>query len=389
MSGRPTDSDAVAEVLRTHPPDLDELQRARMERAILARDGAAPRANRPRPIGAVVLGAAIAAAAAVALFFALRSPSPDAPVARFELRDVEATAQRGTLEAGSVLSTGPSEVADVRVADSEVRVEPSSRVRIATLTPDRLALELSEGEVRVGFHPRRRGHEQLVVTTAQARVEVVGTVFTVRARGGATRVSVSEGVVRVVPLRGGAVREVRAGESTEVGVPIAVADVEDEEGTQRSGAAEVVSASDPSPQPPPASGRGSVTPRAVLEAARRHIEAGRADRAEPLLRRLAAGSAPVAIRVEAWALLGDLAQRSGRLEQAVTSYERAATLGRGTMAGTNAIYALARLQERRIGDDEAARRGYARYLDASPRGPLADQARAALCRLGDDERCRD
>jgi tetratricopeptide (TPR) repeat protein len=127
--------------------------------------------------------------------------------------------------------------------------------------------------------------------------------------------------------------------------------------------------------------------RAALARARRLLSEGRGDLAEPLLRRVAGGAGPGRRRAQAWTLLGDLAQRSGRLEEAARAYGRAAALGRGSMVGPNAIYALARLQERRLRDVGAARRSYARYLTEAPDGPLAPQARRALCRLGDEARC--
>jgi transmembrane sensor len=339
-------------------------------------------------------GVALAAAAAV-LFFVLRPAAPVTPIARFEVRDVDSAGQRGTLEEGSELPTGPGEVADVRIADSRVHLEPDSRLRIATLAPGRLDLELRRGEVRVGFHPRERGREHLTVATPEARVEVVGTVFTVRARDGVTEVRVSEGTVRVVPRAGGEARLVHAGESTRMGSARAEAPPRETVETVETEAPEhagVEAEGDPTAEPPPAvdpSGERAPAPRprALLARARRLLADGRGDRAEPILRRVADGSGPARIRAEAWTLVGDLSQRSGRLDQASGAYGRAAELGRGSMVGPNAIYALGRLQERRLDDAAAARRSYARYLDEAPEGPLAAQARRALCRLGEQSRC--
>ncbi|HJL18478.1 MAG TPA: FecR domain-containing protein [Sandaracinaceae bacterium LLY-WYZ-13_1] len=460
MSARPESPEAVAEVLREHPPALDELSKARLERRLVASSQAssgpspAPsRAARRGPWIAVGLGLAAAAAALAVL---LRPGEPAAPVARFEVREVTSSAQRGTLEEGSVLPTGPGEVAEVRIGDSRVRLAPGGRLSLATLAPGRLDLELTRGEVRVGFHPRERGREHLSVTTPEARVEVVGTVFTVRARGGVTEVRVSEGTVRVVPRDGGEARLVRAGGSTRVASPRAAAaedhssapagtdDGSPAAGSVARGAADDVSpaagsvergaprgragtderaspergvtgaspsgpdegraaagsragsppgtdgpsASAPADAPrPSASTEARAAGARALARARRTIAEGHPERAESELRRVAESDASRGARAEAWTLLGDLAQRRGRHAPAAHAYRRAAALCAGTMVGSNAVFALARLQERRLHDDAAARGSYARYLRDAPEGPLADRARRALCRLGDEDHC--
>lgn len=405
MSGRERGSEAAAELLRAHPPTLDEVAKARGERQLLtaaakpraaAQDGTASTASRRG--GRWVAGVGIAAAAALLLWLRPWASPDEQPVARFELREVDATSQRGTLEVGSILETGQGEVAEVAVDDSRVRLAPGSRMRIATLSEGRTDLELERGEVTVEFHPRQRGREHLTVSTAHARVEVVGTVFTVRARETETDVEVREGVVRVVPLRAGGPRELHAGESATVGAPQPSAAASPSAGSPseangepgREAASEperVVPAAEeaaegeaPAPPRPP-------SPAERLATARRWLTHGRVDRAEPELRAVLAARGPAAVHAEAATLLGDLTQRSGRLEEAASLYARAATLGEGGVVGHNAIYALARLQERRLRDRAAARASYARYLDEAPEGALASQARHALCRLGDRARC--
>ncbi len=401
MSGRERGSEAAAELLRAHPPTLDEVATARGERQLLtaaakpraaAQDGPASTASRRG--GRWVAGVGIAAAAALLLWLRPWASPDEQRVARFELREVDATSQRGTLEVGSILETGQGEVAEVAVDDSRVRLAPGSRMRIATLSEGRTDLELERGEVTVEFHPRQRGREHLTVSTAHARVEVVGTVFTVRARETETDVEVREGVVRVVPLRAGGPRELHAGESATVGAPQPSAAASPSAGSpsEANGEPGREAASEPERVVPAAEGEAPAPPRPPspaerLATARRWLTHGRVDRAEPELRAVLAARAPAAVHAEAATLLGDLTQRSGRLEEAASLYARAATLGEGGVVGHNAIYALARLQERRLRDRAAARASYARYLDEAPEGALASQARHALCRLGDRARC--
>ncbi|MFK7990853.1 MAG: FecR domain-containing protein [Sandaracinaceae bacterium] len=408
MSIRPpheplTHSDDVARVLRDNPPTLDEMSQARLERAVLAgavlADAGTASAPSVSPSGSgarsrVVLGAvgAVLVAAAVLLFW-LRPSDATLPVARFEVLESQASARRGTLEAGSVLPTGPSEEANIEVGNSRVHIASSSRVRIAALSATQLDLSLSEGEVRVEFHPRERGREHLTVETDEARVEVVGTVFRVRAGAGVTEVSVEEGVVRVVPRRGAA-SEVRAGEHLRVGDPVVSA-----EPSSPSAEADPV-AREPRAEPadslvvaPPSDSNAPAirprptpeAPRDVLARAQSLVLEGDTAAATPLLERLTR-QAPRQVQAQAWTLLADLAQRDGRLLAAVRAFSRAAELGQGTPTGPNALYALARLHERR-GDATAAVRSYMHYLHVAPSGPLALQARQALCRLGRDSWC--
>ena len=424
-------SEKVAEVLAKHPPELGELGKARGERHLLEamRDRATPvRASSRAPW--VAAGAIGLAAAAAILFFVLRpggAPGDDLEgaglVARFTLRDVEATSQQGTLDEGSTLATAEHQVADIRIAHSRIRIEPQSHLRIAGLAPERVDLELAEGEVRVEFHPEQRGREHLSVATPDARVEVVGTVFTVRASAAGTEVSVSEGVVRVVPRDGTAARRVRAGEVTRVSSARAEAEagasaapnaagsnppgILDPPGASRAEPSGVEPGAAETPTPAGTSAGTSAgisagtsagtsageepprepSPAERLAQARRFLDMARPDQAEPLLRAITAGTGRGRVRAEAWFLLADVAERASRLEEAAAHYEHAASEGRGTMTGPNAIYALARLQERRLADPDAARASYARYLEEAPGGPLAHQVTQALCRLGDAARC--
>lgn len=399
MSTIPRNSQALAEALREDPPVLDELARARIEKRILAAAAAPREARRSRAPIAIAGALALAAAAALA-FVALREGAPEAPVARIHLYDVGAAEQRGTLDEGSTVSTGATEQADVRVADTRVRIGSASRLRIATLTADHLGLDLLEGSIHVAYRPRERGRERLTVETPSARVEVVGTVFRVEVRERTTEVSVSEGTVRVVPHDGSEPRFVRAGERTvvtrassdpavsrlEVGGSTEGTGPPEAGGPGAAGASETVEAEGAGM--PATGGTGedesaratvlpSLDPAARLERAK---SLGRTAAAARILRELTRPNTPAEVRTEAWSTLGDLHRSAGRLHEAARAYEQAAQVGRGTASGHNAIYLLARLHQQR-GDREAARASYERYLREAPSGALAEQARRALLRL--------
>ncbi len=403
MSGNPdrlTNADAVAEVLGANPPRLDELSQARIEKRLLAdlRGAARSTASLPprrRATGRRYVVAALGVAAAALLgFFALRSPGSGERQARMELRTVGATVQSGTIDEGSSLRTGADEVADIRIDDSRLHLEPSTDVRIETLTDGHLAFELRSGEIRVEFHPRVRGEERMTVRTSRALVEVVGTVFTVRETETFTEVAVREGRVRV-SSRDGERRSVGAGESTRVRDGLAAARearpptpsavVEDEP----AGAPEPDEvAARPMPQRPTLEReRRMNTPAQRLSRARRRLREGdETERTAELLRSLTVDpDASRGIRAQAYTLLGDLLRSRRDFAAAARAFEGAADQGAGQMSQM-AIYALARLEERQMHDPAAAARSYHRYLDAGG-GPLVGQARAALCRLGESASC--
>lgn len=406
-------SDSLAELLREQPPSLDDLTRARMEKRLIAAAAPRPTRSSSKAPAIAIASCAVALAAAVALVvLSDRDSQGAAPIARFERGEAAASLERGTLEEGSSLRTAAHEVAQIHVEASRVRIGGDSRVRIVELAHGRLALELGKGTVEVAFHPREPGRDLLTVETPEARVEVVGTVFRVTARGGATEVSVSEGTVRVVPLAGGAPRLVHTGESTRIGA------LEDEtarahplphaEGDRGEGAAQPPNRDTPTPtvlrdrpsqpaEPFEPSGPSEETetrtpppsPAARLEEARRAIGAGRSAAGLRMLRDLTRPPAPVDVRVEAWMMTADVHLGAGRLAEAASAYESAAQEGHGTAGGHNAIYSLARLQHRRLGDRGAARATYERYLREAPNGALAQPARRALCSLGAAEHCEE
>lgn len=395
MSGR-MDSDAVAEVLAEQPPALDDITRARMEQSLLEAAREPRPVEAPRRSRAWIAGGALAAAAAVALgFFALRGDEDEAAssrVAEMELRSVGSSAQSGTIDEGSSLRTRIDEVAEIRIEDSVVHLEPSTEVRLAVLGSDRMVFELLRGEVRVEFHPRAPGEERMSVQTSRATVEVVGTVFTVRETEHETEVSVAEGEVRVVPREGEA-RAVAAGESTRLGEARAAADVEpvaDEGAAGPAVRADLDApprAVDEARAPTQREARIVHTPAQLLARARGLSQGGDGARAVGLLRQVARSpEASARTRAQAFNLLGDLLAREGELSEAAEAYDAAVRQRAGPLSHM-AIYDLARLQERRLNDPDAARASYRRYLAVAEGGPLTGPVRQALCRLGDTEAC--
>jgi predicted TPR repeat methyltransferase len=105
------------------------------------------------------------------------------------------------------------------------------------------------------------------------------------------------------------------------------------------------------------------------------------------LRDLVDSSAALRYRVEALILIAESFTAQRDIARATDAYARADALAPRHPAGHNARFALARLLERRAGDEKAAAAAYRRYLDHAPDGALASQARQALCRLGSGHHC--
>jgi len=296
----------------------------------------------------------------------------------------------------------------VRFAQSRIDVTPETRARFARLRAEDVRIALDAGRVDVAFHPLRRGAEHLTIETPSARVEVVGTEFTVELdAAGATTVRVSEGVVRVVPLDGTATRLVRAGMRTRVLVAVALPPATGAlalvDAPRTSGAVApvfmpVVSEMPASPSnigrrlaapvPPPdvQSGVPSLMPATVesqfAAASRLYVGGQLEEAAEALLPIAHDMHVPGAVRREASNLLGDIYKGWRRLDDAAVEYDRACSLG-----GDESCYSLGGVAET-LGQNDRARVAYRTYLRRAPDGALALQARARLCRpLGISEAC--
>jgi hypothetical protein len=324
---RPKDADALAAALRDETASADDL--LRIERG-LARELRARTASRPSR-SRVPAGLAIAALAAVVLLWFGRpvtSPTP-APVASID-----------AARAGQVIE-GPMP-RETQLGNAHLAVGAASSLRVDEIDITRAAVTLARGTVHVAFHPEHRGEEHLAVLTAAARVDVVGTEFVVTiAEDGGTRVEVIEGIVRVTPTSGDDATLVRAGESIDVAVAVAAADVE---------AAAVPEALEQATEEPH---RVQAAPRVTetLEEQLTRLEGEASDHARE---RDFAAVVETTTRILALRPHGD--------------------------RGANALYERAQAREH-LADTSRARADYERYLAEHPAGPFAAQAQQAIDRL--------
>jgi transmembrane sensor len=99
------------------------------------------------------------------------------------------------------LHTGAEERLEVRLEDgSTVHLAPMTDLAIQ-MKPAVRSLQLRRGEAQ--FHVARDPSRPFIVQAAMARVEAVGTIFTVSREASAVLVSVTEGRVRVLPSGSG------------------------------------------------------------------------------------------------------------------------------------------------------------------------------------------
>ncbi|NCQ61319.1 MAG: FecR domain-containing protein, partial [Myxococcales bacterium] len=202
MTRRPSQSERLAESLRDDPPELDDVARVRMERALLEARRAGAGVSKRGPGFAWGLGLGIAAAAAIFLVWRAASPAPHASApsaslakgagvtARIERWQGGERVDAGGLREGMRVLTGELERARLSLGRSRIELSPDS-----LLVPERMQsdvrMRLERGEVRVEFNPEHPGQEGFVLETESARVEVVGTAFRVRvAADGSTDVTV-------------------------------------------------------------------------------------------------------------------------------------------------------------------------------------------------------
>jgi TolA-binding protein len=404
----------VAFAMREEEQPLDDVNRARLERNLVeawrarsARSVALPSAKPSfsRSVWIVSL-AASAAFGAILAFMLLREPSEVASIpaevpARFDLVIDDGSVQSGFLTEGQVLESGQHGRVEVALEQSRVDVAPDSRVRFERLGRKELRLALMKGRVEVAFHPERRGEQHMSIETRSARVLVVGTQFSVDVDGqGNTQVSVSEGVVQVVPRGDGETQFVRAGERIEVPIQ-AAREIERavREGIENRLRAEP-EASEPEAIVPAGNGlpegRGSRRQQCAqenqsdrrLESARTLLLQGKHSAARERLRKLAKkNTLPTSSRVEALVLIAESYTSQGQIPRAAETYREAIKIAPHHPAGHNAMFALARLNERYADDRSAAGTVYREYLASAPKGALAAQAREALCRMGDAASC--
>jgi TolA-binding protein len=392
----------IAQAMKQAPAQLPEMTRARLERNLVeawrARGAHAvplPRArlglSRAVWVGSIAASAALGVALGFAVLRRPEAPPPQqASIAHFDLVIGDGAVQSGTLVAGQVLESGKHGHVEVSLSQSRVDIAPESRVRFDKLDKGDFRLSLVQGRVDVAFHPEHRGEEHLSVETSAARVLVVGTQFAVEttpSRG--THVSVSEGVVRVEPRRGGQALLVHAGEQTTV-----TAEREPQLSTEPIEATQLPAARPERIVREPAATTRSGRARkakaeanltadydAKLENARQLLLEGKHQAARDKLQRMTESSAPPSARVEALVLMAESYTAQGQVPLAAAAYRQAVEAAPREPAGHNALFALARLLDRYTEDDEIAAAAYREYLAKAPHGALARQARDALCRL--------
>lgn len=403
----------VADALRASPPSMDELRRARIERRLLelvhgergepgSRAGAVRKHERRGVFVGPMAGAMAMAALALLVWVSLDVAEPLARVERSGTSGSE-----GTMRVGATLEVSEAEHAVVEAFGVRIEVSgAATAMRFAALEREHVELQLERGSIDVAFHPSERGRERLSIETPSARVEVVGTEFTVRISGEETLVVVREGVVRVVPrARQEEAVLVHAGGQVAVALedeprfepvaeaPESRAEVEPPANVEIEAPIEAAASQDEPAAPRVERAAGltrleRMTPAVDrLSAAGQVLERGEHERARAMLAAVAhAADASLDVKITAETLMGDSFQASGLAEQAAAAYERAASLGQGRDLGHLAIIALARLHERVRLDPDEARRTYVRYLEEAPNGANARMAREAICRLGGDAR---
>lgn len=410
----------VASTLRDAPPSLDDFARARCERYLVdawrvrgARAVSLAPVRRFSLRGAWVLTVTLSVAAGVVLGLAawrtrdaggeLAVAATASVIAHFELVIGDGAVQSGYLTEGQVLESGKHGRIEVALSHSRIDIAPDSRVRFERLAPTEVRLGLVTGRIEVAFHPEQKGKERLSVETRAARVVVVGTRFEVFANAaGDTSVSVSEGIVQVVPRRGGPTHLLRAGERIEIAA---------EEPSERDRALRADIEARIAERAKPQAGAHEADAVAVdedaarveadrdrrhddgaqerkLEAARELLMHGKHAAARERLQKLARSAAPTSARVEALTLIAESFTAQGQIPSAIEAYREAVRIAPRHPAGYNALFALARLLERYTEDHAAAGAWYRDYLVRAPSGALAPQAREALCRLGDSASCR-
>lgn len=177
----------------TGPAPLQALRDARPSPSVEQRivDGAMGRALAPRRRRlAPVVFAAATAAAAVWLF----------------TRPAETPQTTPAAPTSTALQSAPAPPVEVRHRMTHGK---DAVFQVETPSPDRTEVQLTAGQAQFEVEPLPPGGI-FAVQTPHARIEVVGTAFTIDVSGGCSAVSVSEGRVRV--RQGDAVRFVSAGE---------------------------------------------------------------------------------------------------------------------------------------------------------------------------------
>jgi ferric-dicitrate binding protein FerR (iron transport regulator) len=258
-----------------------------------------------------------------------------------------------------------------------LHVEGPARLTLDGTARD-VAVRLTEGKVLAQV-THRQLNETFAVLTADARVEVRGTKFSVLAAAAGTRVDVNEGRV-AVQRADGRTSLVSAGERFDSAVDVDVdVDVDEEAppaaadtaadapgaaagtGDRARGCGEIARACEATARTVRATMRGGDPERAL----RLIAEARRAAHGD--------GSCAGACDDELRYLHAEALNQAGRLDDAVAAYRALDRRGAPPAMRQNALYAAAQI-ERRQGRATAATADFERALAAAPRGALHEDA---------------
>jgi ferric-dicitrate binding protein FerR (iron transport regulator) len=142
-------------------------------------------------------------AAAAALLLVVRVgqiPNPSsgpAPLARVLLSSGEGLSAGMTVGEGQLLSAAGGEASLAVGNDIVLLLEPGSQAQLARLSRGAVEVALQTGRLHASVTPHTTG-PRLAVTTADGRVEVTGTQFSVEALDGKSELKVLRGSVKVV-----------------------------------------------------------------------------------------------------------------------------------------------------------------------------------------------
>jgi len=359
------------------PPPPDAMTARRMhievERQVSRRAVVAP-ARRWRAWWVPAVG--LAAAAAVVLWMRVGQAPPASPVgyAAFQtLHGTVSVGDRPSAAAGRVPVGQPivlSAGAGAQLAlDSGaiVRAHGPARVVFEGSARD-VAIRLVSGKLDADV-THRRPDETFAVVTADARVVVRGTKFSVAVAASGSRVEVTEGRVAVA-LADGRTTLVSAGESFDSGA----------EGDSE--AAPPAALTPPPTTAPTDCAEVTRSCQAAARAGRASMRGGDAERALRIVteaRRAGndidagCGGGARACGDELRYLHAEALNQAGRLDDAVGAYRALDRKGAPSAMRQNALYAAAQI-ERRTGRLPAATADFERALAVAPRGALYEEA---------------
>jgi ferric-dicitrate binding protein FerR (iron transport regulator) len=356
--------------LRQIEPDaLGAVARERVRAAVLARPARVEAPARPLrrlfwPLGA---GAALAAAAASALWLSARTPAGP----RVLGGDVVAEDVAGPGGPGAGVALRSARSGEVQLGDARASLARATEI---VWRRERRRVDLRAGTAT--FDVDHRPGQSFEVWTPRFVVDVVGTRFSVDLGG----VRTERGLVRVLSVDGELIAHVAAGQAWSVPAPSPL-------GSEPRRGSEPGPVPPPPPEAPPAATVPAIPKAqlagggdgvAALASARASLARGDAAAArrtlEPLFR-MGRSVAP-----EARALYAESYLIEGRYPDAEASYR--ALVGDYPRApqAESALYAIAQLASEH-GQTADARDAVARYLARYPRGRFAKEAAALAARL--------